>query len=104
VLTTHSYCVGSVVVRRDRDESWSSAYNAFCDGQPSRIEPPLEIRSRISPVGSAAGCAGRVLDAQLSYWRTQWPAVGPRVADRSSSVGRAFVSVAPMFLWSSHDR
>ena len=46
-------------------------YNAFCDGHPSRIEPPLEIQYADFACWQRSWLRGPVLDAQLSYWKTQ---------------------------------
>jgi amino acid adenylation domain-containing protein len=46
-------------------------YNAFCDGQPSRIEPPLEIQYVDFACWQRDWLRGTVLDDQLSYWKAQ---------------------------------
>jgi amino acid adenylation domain-containing protein len=46
-------------------------YNNFCDGQLSRIEPPLEIQYVDFACWQRRWLSGSVLDAQLSYWERQ---------------------------------
>ena len=46
-------------------------YNAFCDGEPSRVEPPLEIQYVDFACWQRYWLRGAVLDDQLSYWKTQ---------------------------------
>ena len=46
-------------------------YNAFCDGQPSQIEPPLEIQYVDFACWQRNWLRGPVLDDQLSYWKAQ---------------------------------
>ncbi len=44
-------------------------YNAFCDGQPPQIEPPLEIQYADFACWQRDWLRGPVLDEQLSYWK-----------------------------------
>ena len=46
-------------------------YNAFCDGQPRPIEPPLEIQYQDFACWQRNWLRGPVLDDQLSYWKAQ---------------------------------
>jgi len=70
VLTTHhiiadqwSYgIIGRELVR---------CYNAFCDGQPVRVEPPLEVQYLDFACWQRDWLRGPVLEEQLSYWKAQ---------------------------------
>src|SRR4029453_5727697 len=44
-------------------------YNAFCNGQAFRIEPPLEIQYGDFACWQRNWLRGPVLDEQLSYWK-----------------------------------
>jgi amino acid adenylation domain-containing protein len=46
-------------------------YNAFCDGHPLRIEPPLEIQYVDFACWQRHWLRGPVLDGQLAYWKAQ---------------------------------
>jgi len=46
-------------------------YNGFCDGQPSHIEPSLEIQYVDFACWQRNWLRGPVLDDQLSYWKAQ---------------------------------
>jgi amino acid adenylation domain-containing protein len=46
-------------------------YNAFCDGRPRPVEPPLEIQYQDFACWQRNWLRGPVLDDQLSYWKKQ---------------------------------
>src|SRR5262249_45045977 len=67
-------------------------YNAFCDGHPSRIEPPLEIQYADFASWQRNWLRGPVLDGQLAYWKTQLAGVSVLAlpADRLRPAAHSF--------------
>ncbi len=80
----------------------AALYGALAAGRLALLPPSCRSSTPTTPSGSAAGCSGEVLEAQLAYWSASWPARRRRWSCRPTGRGpRSRASAAGACRWRS---